>query len=181
MDCSVVVESLESLWFFSNVFSYSSSSSQAVGPISGEDTPPKHVEETVTEEISQPFSGNLQKRPNQSPLCAEKPVQVEPGESDSAESPSPGSTVEGDKRTGRSRGKGKSLKCRRKTLGEMDFGFYGKEILEEKYGGLYDRYKDMPPINDNMAMKEHIKSWAYTVACSVNNPRLKAPKYLIFV
>ena len=91
------------------------------------------------------------------------------------------SNNKGDKRIRRSRSKKRGLECRRKILGESDICLH-EEISEPdyacvdlgnfwcidiKYGGLYDHYKKMPPIDDNMAMKEHLRSWAFAVACSV--------------
>lgn len=74
----------------------------------------------------------------------------------------------------------KMRKCkRRKFVGEiMDLNYAVKEIcecnnwlvFEEKstWKGNYEqRKKKMPAFEDSMAMKQHIKSWAYAVACTV--------------
>lgn len=53
----------------------------------------------------------------------------------------------------------------------FDFRFDLSEILMMIEG--YERFstkgysKIMPPLSDGMAMKEHLKSWAYAVACNV--------------
>ncbi|KAF5736254.1 hypothetical protein HS088_TW14G00392 [Tripterygium wilfordii] len=62
---------------------------------------------------------------------------------------------------------------RRKVFGEGDeLGFESKLVYEYGsltcgFGGENDRLVKMPPLNDGMAMKEHLKSWAHAVACAV--------------
>ncbi|CAN1166343.1 hypothetical protein LINPERHAP2_LOCUS26661 [Linum perenne] len=48
-----------------------------------------------------------------------------------------------------------------KTYGELGFGrLYGYTAAEQ-------RKKMMPPLNDSVEMKRHLKSWAHAVACAV--------------
>lgn len=77
---------------------------------------------------------------------------------------------------------------RREIKGCLDLGFALEEIgLEErlvaiikelqkvgKVGGMEERSRcsshlgcEMPPLSNGMAMKEHLKSWAFAVACTV--------------
>lgn len=65
----------------------------------------------------------------------------------------------------------KMKRSKRKVLGELDLGFHGKlasdssisvETVEHPI-----HYTKMPPLDDGLAMKEHLKSWAYAVARTV--------------
>ncbi|MBA0812037.1 hypothetical protein Gohar_026035, partial [Gossypium harknessii] len=76
----------------------------------------------------------------------------------------------------RKRRRRRRKRSKRKVLGELDLGFYGNLDSESSFSeGTYG-YKSfdsrhyimkMPPSNDGFAMKEHLKSWAYAVACTV--------------
>ncbi|EXB84040.1 hypothetical protein L484_005804 [Morus notabilis] len=141
---SRVTESLDSFWFFSNVLSSTASETLVLF-------------EPVTEEILKPVS--------ETPSVAVVVVD-EVGPAMSLENGGRGNDV---KRGLRSKRKS------RKILGEIDLGF--DDIVRgtkfhycgycQKLGCLYDHYKNMPPLHDNIAMKEHLKSWAYAVACTV--------------
>ncbi|KAK8477947.1 hypothetical protein V6N13_015568 [Hibiscus sabdariffa] len=65
----------------------------------------------------------------------------------------------------RKRGRRRRKRSKRK----LDLGYYGsldsESSFSEAANGLY--YLEMPPLNDGSAMKEHLKSWAYAVACIV--------------
>ncbi|MFQ6643625.1 hypothetical protein Gotur_018512 [Gossypium turneri] len=63
----------------------------------------------------------------------------------------------------------KMKRSKGKVLGELDLGFHGKltsdssiSVVTVKYPIYYTK---MPPLDDGLAMKEHLKSWAYAVAC----------------
>lgn len=87
------------------------------------------------------------------------------------------------RRRRRSRRSKRSMKQRREILGELDsLCFDGNEVCESWMlegncgyyykqssfgGGDQHKYKILPPFDDNTAMKEHIKYWAYAVACTV--------------
>ncbi|VVA35289.1 PREDICTED: POPTR_0004s05840g [Prunus dulcis] len=155
-------ETMDSLWFFSNVFF--SSRATILGPI-------EPVEEAVKEECSKPMSPIAQNQQKNSPPEAQMLVPLCPKceEPESLKldmevveyyySPSPRSTEkEKSRRRRRSKRSVQQQRHRRKILGELD------EL------GLDDYVKEnntMPSISDNMAMKEHLKSWAYAVACTV--------------
>ncbi|CAK7350387.1 unnamed protein product [Dovyalis caffra] len=93
------------------------------------------------------------------------------------ETPKPTKKEEKRKRRQRRR------RSKRKILGELDLGFdssnyykldYGFRVFEDKetrgygmFGRQLQHQGKMPPLNDGMAMKEHLKSWAHAVACTV--------------
>ncbi|KAJ6979296.1 hypothetical protein NC653_027449 [Populus alba x Populus x berolinensis] len=75
-------------------------------------------------------------------------------------------------------------RSKRKILGELDLGFdrsrhcyrfdNGFGVFDDRetwrygmFGRQLQHQVKMPPLNDGMAMKEHLKSWAYAVACTV--------------
>ncbi|KAF5752810.1 hypothetical protein HS088_TW01G00728 [Tripterygium wilfordii] len=89
----------------------------------------------------------------------------------------PKAPVETEKPKEKERRRKRKSNGRRKIFGELDYllGFERKVycgswmLMEEKkcgFGGENDQVK-MPPLNDGMAMKEHLKSWAHAVACTV--------------
>ena len=169
------MESLDSLWFYSNVLS------SRRPPVSDSD----HVrEESVIQEVLEPvLLAIVEDQKNEpeleaensspvTPKCAEVDVSVEMYKGEVAEaveyySPSP---REKEQRRRRSRSKRGMQRNRRRILGEIDLGFNGEAeasgcdwgFLEENFG-----YKSQFNLNDNMAMKEQLKTWAYAVACTV--------------
>ncbi|KAJ4703691.1 WD repeat-containing protein 53 [Melia azedarach] len=188
MDCSEVEDSLDSLWFFSNVLSARTrQSSKPVNEdaVQEEQSKPRNQTEDKTQINESPCAGSLVPR---CPRCGEfapelraKQVQVlaeeftEPAEEKSKSSSS-------IRRRRRRRRRKKSLfHERRKILGELDLGFdYGNLDSEWVFNEEQTRNEKqifgsqqphmnmkMPPLTDNMAMKEHLKSWAYAVACTV--------------
>lgn len=149
-DVSNVSERLDSLWFFSNVFSTTTKTTRTTTQVS----------EPVTEEVLKPVSENQR--------------VVEPPEE-----------TRGRGKNGK---RGRSRRKRRVVLADIDLGFSdiskkNTKVSSSEYGSwfeencrcfqklgwwcLYDHYKNMPPLHDNIAMKEHLKSWAYAVACTV--------------
>ncbi|WCJ27236.1 hypothetical protein M5689_009000 [Euphorbia peplus] len=62
----------------------------------------------------------------------------------------------------------KIRRMRRKILGEIDLGINYYELEQNlKCCGTKQHFIKMPPLSDGMAMKQHLKSWAYAVACTV--------------
>ncbi|KAB2637259.1 hypothetical protein D8674_027793 [Pyrus ussuriensis x Pyrus communis] len=140
MDDSRVAESFDSLWFFGNVFS-----SKPMSPVAQN----RRTESPPRAEIS-------------TPVCPkwDEPEIVEPDSMELVveyyDSASQRSTEKAKRRRRRKRG----LQRKRKILGELDtLGLDDRAEENANYG--------MPSISDNMAMKEHLKSWACAVASTV--------------
>ncbi|XP_048230696.1 uncharacterized protein LOC125370153 [Ricinus communis] len=207
MEGSLLLESLDSLWFFSNLFS--SRTQPIMSPssegITNEEDPTK---------LTKPI---VPSQPNESPkaelLSPRKPLKSivysqQQNESPKVESLSPRCSKCGEyaaeikwpvdveriisqeaefrkhekkeERSSSSRGKRKS---KRKILGELDLGLdhtgtYLRDcgVWEIDYKangcdfglfGSQQHFVKMPPLSDGIAMKEHLKSWAYAVACTV--------------
>lgn len=165
------MESIDSLWFYSNVFCSRTTVSDLGAAIS---TPIEDVEEPVIEQVLKPVSPIVQDHKNESESEAGNPIPVTPRCAQVAEAveyycPSP-REKEQRRRRRRSRSKRGLQRNRRKILGELDLGFHAKAevsgsdwiLLEENWG-----YNNQFNLSDNMAMKEHLKTWAYAVACTV--------------
>ncbi|GMY37491.1 WD repeat-containing protein 53 [Fagus crenata] len=185
MDVSRVIESLDSLWFFTNIISSRNNSLESTS--SDGITPQKHVNESSKEELSEPISPILQKQLNvlpnaenlfpMCPKCGDFEAKIEPQMVKLAENEAlefQMSAEKQERRKTRRRSK-RSLNPRRKIIGELDLGLDVEELsriwmFKETCG--YERFGDedrnkMPPFNDNVAMKEHLKTWAFAVACTV--------------
>ncbi|PRQ29219.1 hypothetical protein RchiOBHm_Chr5g0011501 [Rosa chinensis] len=172
----VIMESLDSLWFYSNVFCPRT-------PVweSGAASLTKRVqEEHVIEEVLKPALPIVEDHKNESeseagslvpvtPRCAEVGITHVDDVAEVVEYYCP-SPREKEQRRKRSRSKRGLQRNRRRILGEIDLGFHVKAevsgcdwiFLEENFG-----YKNQFNLNDNMAMKEHLRTWAYAVACTV--------------
>ena len=163
-----VMESLDSLWFFNNVLTLTTFQHKDHAASLDEDTvqdeePSKHrIQGVSSTEILVP----------RCPNCGEIVVGidqqiVQPVKMEEFAKP----TEKPERRRRRRRRK----RSKRKVLGELDLGFHGNlasesSFSEEKYGfSNFDSqdYMKMPSLNDGLAMKEHLKSWAYAVACTV--------------
>ncbi|KAL9455884.1 hypothetical protein AB3S75_005169 [Citrus x aurantiifolia] len=180
MDCSDIIDSLDSLWFYSNIVVSSSrteQSSHAVGEDAVKEAASKPVNQ-VEEEKESPSAENLVPRYGEF-VGKEMEEFAKPAEERRKTSASSSTSASGrSRRRRRRRRKRRSL---RKILGELDhhseldFGFFDddeettsrqhNQVLGSEYH-LCTNMK-MPPLDDNMAMKEHLKSWAYAVACTV--------------
>lgn len=165
------MESIDSLWFYGNVFCSRTTVSDLGAANS---TPIKHVEEPVIEQALKPMSPIAQDHKNESESEAGNSIPVTPRCAEVAEAveyycPSP-REKEQRRRRRRSRSKRGLQRNRRKILGELDLGVPVKAedsgsnwiLLEENWG-----YNSQFNLSDNMAMKEHLKTWAYAVACTV--------------
>ncbi|KAJ6396727.1 hypothetical protein OIU77_021704 [Salix suchowensis] len=182
MEGSQLIQSLESLWFFSNVVSSRASrarnrtkedSPQPMTPIL--QTSLQNHEDSPKPEFTTPkclkcgdFAAEIEEQNEDRPNTKIEGVEI----------PKPAKKEEKRKRRERRR------RSKRKILGEPGSGFdksssyykldYGFEMSndEEKRGyGMFGSHRQhqakMPPLNDGTAMKEHLKSWAYAVACTV--------------
>ncbi|GMI93500.1 hypothetical protein HRI_003019300 [Hibiscus trionum] len=161
MDASKkAMENFDSLWFFNNVLTLT--------------TPFQHKqkfsieeeEDTVEEEMKPPESMILHDVRAGSeilvPRCPNCGEIADVGtEQRRAVQPIQVAEMEYTKPERRKRG--------RRSKRKLDLGYYGSLDSESSFSdetnGLY--YLKMPPLNDGFAMKEHLKSWAYAVACTV--------------
>lgn len=173
------MESLDSLWFYSNVFSSRASVSGSGSHFTN------HVkEEHAIEEVLKPVLQIVEDQKIEpeseardliplTPKCAEVAMSTDKG--DVAEvveyyCPSSSPRDKEQRRRRRSRSKRGLQRNKRRILGELDLGLHVKAeaawgdwiFLEENFG-----YKNQFNLNDNMAMKEHLKTWAHAVACTV--------------
>ncbi|KAG6694930.1 hypothetical protein I3842_09G071800 [Carya illinoinensis] len=190
-EASRVIESFESLWFFTGVFSPINRTSG--GSAGDEITAGNHVKESPIEEPqNQNISPALQNKLNHEfssaetsvitfmcPKCGEfaaeivEPKIVEPVEMDLLEYYQRPIEKQERRRTRRRRKRSKNR--RRKTLGELDLGFDLNEVSDSwmfeetcRYPMFEDQHPNkLPSFNDDLAMKEHLKSWAHAVACTV--------------
>ncbi|XP_039038399.1 uncharacterized protein LOC120175921 [Hibiscus syriacus] len=155
-----VVESLESLWFFNNVLTLPSFEHKGHhGFALHEDTVEEEEEEEEEEESSKPKIQETEILVPRCPKCGEIAAGVEFAK-----------PTEKRKRRRRRR-------SNRKVLGELDLGLHCKLAYESSFSeeniarpipnSETPRYTKMPPLNDGLAMKQHLKSWAYAVACTV--------------
>lgn len=181
MDCSDIIESLDSLWFYSNIvvsFSKTEQPSHAVKEDAVEAAALKPVNQ-IEEENKSRSAENLV------PKCGEfvgKEIEEFPKPAEERRKTSTSSSTSTSSRSsgGRRRRRRSRRRSSRKVLGELDhhseldFGFFGDEEMtsgqhNQVVGSEYHHCTNMkmPPLDDNMAMKEHLKSWAYAVACTV--------------
>ncbi|KAJ4823176.1 hypothetical protein Tsubulata_019231 [Turnera subulata] len=179
MEGSTLLESLDSLWFFTNVIS---SKPQPTDHFTGNEEPEKPLSPVVQiiHQNDPPPEGELLLLTPKCHKCGEFPVEVE------AEGVKPTSMEEEvgflTPPSRKEERKKRKKKSKRKILGELDLGgyncgFFGV-LTDEGIGkqGMFIRNQEyyyhrqvmkMPPLDDGMAMKQHLKSWAYAVACTV--------------
>ncbi|CAK9148103.1 unnamed protein product [Ilex paraguariensis] len=174
-----IVQGLDSLWFFGNILSQTTQS--LVNSNNGEKTPTESHPKDTTPSTKSPKSTTLvlenhQNQPpteeaviQKCPKCGNLAGEVEESSNDDEEK-------ERRKRRSYRRSKSAGLNQTRKIERELDFGFDDNEVygfwMREKTKCGYERFggqhhAKMPPFNDGMAMKQHLKSWAYAVACTV--------------
>ncbi|KAK2642506.1 hypothetical protein Ddye_024269 [Dipteronia dyeriana] len=203
MDSSQIIYNLDSLWFFSNIFSISTTSQEQVGL--------GDQEEEEEEEAAKPMnqveenSQNDESLVNKCHKCGEFAAEIESlkvvveqlgskteeRKKELASSSSNSSSSRSRRRSRRRRNKSSNLlhDQRRQVFG--DVGFYHNGQIESHshvespwlllddhhhhddttstfgYHDFHNMKMKMPPLNDGMAMKQHLKSWAYAVACTV--------------
>ncbi|KAJ0016952.1 hypothetical protein Pint_10354 [Pistacia integerrima] len=178
MDCSQFIDTLDSLWFFSNVLS---STTQQSGHARDEQTVQEEPENPI---IKVEENQNLGQR---CCVCGEFAPELEPQvlHLEPVDLTKPEEKIKSRRSGRRKRRSKRMLHERRKILGELDLGFdrnmdsddlSSKSLLfdfEETTSSGYQMFGSqvhyqmnmkMPPLEDGMAMKEHLKSWAYAVA-----------------
>ncbi|GAV57598.1 hypothetical protein CFOL_v3_01135 [Cephalotus follicularis] len=167
MDESQLIEHLDSLWFSSNVLS--SSRTQPLSSLIDETKSKESVEGLP----STPLSPILQDE-SQNDASVELAAEIEAVTVDSCVSEVVEPKKKENKRR-RKRSKRPNFGQRRKIVGELDLGFERSvcpgswerfEYQSQRYG-CQQHNMEMPPLSDGLAMKEHLKSWAYAVACTV--------------
>ncbi|MBA0729722.1 hypothetical protein Golax_020289 [Gossypium laxum] len=176
-----VMESFDYLWFFNNVLTLTPLHHKLNPPptapsvdvdTADEQKPPKP--DILLHEAAAPVPGSEIPVPR-CPNCGEIAVVTD---QQRVVQPFAKATEKPAERRKRRRRRRKRSK--RKVLGELDLGFYGNLDSESSFSeGTYG-YKSfdsrhyimkMPPSNDGFAMKEHLKSWAYAVACTFSSNR----------
>ncbi|KAF8409081.1 hypothetical protein HHK36_005154 [Tetracentron sinense] len=173
MDGQMIIESLDSLWFFSNIFS--STTPQPFTSSSDGKTTQSHLKDSPKSDEQVPITPILQKKQIQS-LDTEILLQTSSKSSDltvETEMMKPDMGVlenlELLEEERRRRGK-RSCKSRAKGRGkskrEQEFSELGYNLIEVGRSGSPSPV-EMPPLSDDMAMKENLKSWAFAVACTV--------------
>nr|DAD37795.1 TPA_asm: hypothetical protein HUJ06_008436 [Nelumbo nucifera] len=204
MDGEKIIETLDSLWFFSNILSSSQplSTSCTDGKPAQSQSP---LNDSITADEPKPTIPVLQKQQNESSdseilggtslkdsdsglrtdLQNMKPADMEALKI--LESMEKEQNGKRDKKWSKCRSKrGNSHKKKEfsQSKGSGDFDFILREVrldggsvfgipalqmMERKgfqrFGDLH--HLNMPPLSDGMAMKKHLKSWAYAVACTV--------------
>lgn len=184
MDCSQFIDTLDSLWFFSNLFS---STTQQLGQANDEQTLQEEPENPIVKvEENQNYGQKCCLCGEFAPEVEAQVLLLEPGDLTKQEE-----KVKSG-RSGRTRRRRRSKRMlherRRNILGELDLGsdrnmdsdefssqlwlFDFEETSSTGYQVFgsqvhYQMNMKMPPLDDGMAMKEHLKSWAYAVACTV--------------
>ncbi|XP_023520136.1 uncharacterized protein LOC111783440 [Cucurbita pepo subsp. pepo] len=171
MEDQQVLQNLDSLWFFATVFSNRT-------PPPPPPPPPPVVQKPTQNDFVEPPGGEIATPifQNQQNVGEERNIVDEKTNETGG---GLGLIITEERRKSRGRRWG-CLGQRRKIVGEMDLSDAVKEIcecwlLEQRIGGgnQYQRgrrkmkKKKMPPFEDSMAMKEHIRSWAFAVACIV--------------
>ncbi|CAJ1938681.1 unnamed protein product [Sphenostylis stenocarpa] len=160
MDGSRVAQSLDSLWFYTNVFACSD---DPVVPLIDQFATSIHAQESPERDLQKPFTPfrvNLQDEPrNGETLTPECHIF---GGLSSAPS------RERKKRERRERRKWNKLGSN-VVDGRVDWWFDKLEEESCKHQAVLDiqqQQTKMPPFDDAEAMKEHLKSWAYAVVAS---------------
>lgn len=143
MDGSRVAQTLDSLWFYTNIFACTHY------PLTDQFPPSINAKESPQRDLQKPFTPLLVNHRNAETLTPDchkfGGISSEPGR-------------ERRKRERRKRRKWNKL---------------GNNVVDERVDLWFDKleeesYKhhEMPPLDDAVAMKKHLKSWAYAVAVS---------------
>lgn len=139
MDFPKFIDSLDSLWFFSNVLSSTTLQSCDSGHASGEQTVPE-----------EPENQNLGKK-----CCLSGEVEPPVLHLESVDLKNPEEKI----KSRRTRRRSKRILHEWRNMGSSGYHYFF-------FGGQLDDMK-MPPFEDGKAMKKHLKSWAHAVACTV--------------
>lgn len=185
MDCSRLTQSLDSLWFYTNILTCID------GQVAASFTDQRDSQErfTVTKANDAPSLLNQQNDQHQNvesmiPRCTKCGGVSTAFEAERYISKSNNSDVQ---QSGRERDKKETRKRRKRNnyrsglhgmkviLGGLDLGFGVKGVngflrFEESCGydqipAVQEQITKIPPLD--VAMKEHLKLWAYAVACTV--------------
>lgn len=179
MDCSRVAQSLDSLWFYSNILTCCRTEdsvpvSVPLACLTDDDQlapppPPFHDKEGDVHRPITPLCVLNQENESQ-PLGVENLNLVPAGCHEIGECSSASVFQKTEKRERKMRKKKKKNKFgviwgRKEIRGAVELGFGVKQVC-----GVLNQMlatTQLPPIDDGVVMKKHIKSWAYAVACSV--------------
>ncbi|XP_019706756.1 uncharacterized protein [Elaeis guineensis] len=184
MDDEMILESLDSLWFFSNILSPSS----PITCFNEKNTQDSHLSDPRKAKQPAPTTQILQSHQLKSPNICLQAVgkatgsegQATKRENSEASKHLKESYVEQrKKKSNREQGMKKLQRFRVFTDLGLSFGELGsdgrpcctlweQQRMARSYGlrQPFRCYK-MPPMSDGLAMKEHLKSWAHAVACTV--------------
>ncbi|KAJ1426146.1 hypothetical protein SESBI_10532 [Sesbania bispinosa] len=163
MDASRVTQCLDSLWFYTNILTRTN---HPLPSLTDQFEP--HFQKPITpllllnqkHDESQKV-GNLCHRVGEISSASEEVVRVMPGQSERK-----------TERRKRRKWKKYGKNGKNEILGGLDLGFDVKEVrgfLKFQKGSYKYQMQqtEIPPFDDDVAMKQHLKSWAYAVACSV--------------
>ncbi|TKY60058.1 hypothetical protein E2542_SST17153 [Spatholobus suberectus] len=166
MGGSRVAQSLDSLWFYTNILTCRG---EPAANLTDQFAPSNHAKE-CPKRPNTPFLVNQQHEPrkvqNLTPKCHNF------GEISSAfeevRATVPGNKEKRDRRKRRKWNK-LGLYGTNVVRGGLDLGFDKFQEESYKYQMLNNTQQQikMPPFDDDVAMKQHLKSWAYAVACTV--------------
>ena len=187
MDGSRVTHSLDFLWFYTNVLTCTdepvASSTDQCSPSTIAEEPPKsdlQKPNTPLILLNQQQHDESQHAEHFTPRChrcgeivssaLEEDRVMMHGDSEMVKSLK--ETKRRDRRKRRNKWNKSGLNGVEVILGGLDLGFDVKEVSgflkfqEESYEYQMLKTK-LPPFDDDVAMKQHLKSWAYAVACTV--------------
>ncbi|KAG2410285.1 uncharacterized protein HKW66_Vig0009500 [Vigna angularis] len=155
MDGSRVAQTLDSLWFYTNIFACTH---HPLAPLTDQFSPSINARESPQRDLQKPFTPFLVNQQDEhrnvetlTPDCHKfGGISSEPGR-------------ERRKRERKKRRKWNSVVDER-----VDLWFDKLEEESYKHHEMLDiqQRTKMPPLDDAVAMKKHLKSWAYAVAVS---------------
>ncbi|KAM7530479.1 hypothetical protein LguiB_033889 [Lonicera macranthoides] len=174
-----LIESVDALWFFANVFS--SSIAKPMSIVSDDHDEESRKSNTPKSDPSKPTTPILEIHQThipiddivveESPKCGD--FAAENGELKETEQ-------QEEKRIKKKRRVKSDFDTRRRVVNWLDFGneideFCMRMMMMDDdgkstgciYGNDGKIMGTMPSFSDEMAMREHLKSWAYSVACAV--------------
>lgn len=191
MDGSRVTQSLDSLWFYTNILtcrlqpSVASLTNQFEPSIHANEPPKRdHLQKPNTPLF--PLNHSHQNAEKMTPRCQLGEISSafeEVGSSEMVRKSSGRETEKSRERRKRRKWKKFGVNGTKMILGGLDLGFNVKEVSgflkfqessssssphNRRYQLLSTQQQaKLPPFDDDVAMKQHLKSWAYAVACTV--------------
>ncbi|XP_017698786.1 uncharacterized protein LOC108511380 [Phoenix dactylifera] len=186
MDDEIILESLGSLWFFSNILSPSS----PITCINAKNTHDSHPSDPRKPKQPGPTTQILQSHQLKSPdICVQAVGKgagsgeqaTKPENHEASKYPKESFMEQRKKKSNREQGMKKLHRFKEEfTVLGLSFGELGpdgrrpfytswkQQRMARSYGLRQPfRCHNMPPLSDGLAMKEHLKSWAHAVACTV--------------